>query len=75
MISPELRQILGVKLRQTEVTVDGVRLFDGFFYGGPAEYIARTEEAKKYQDFELTVPWFSTQSGTKTYMVGVIEDE
>ena len=75
IISPELRDILGVKLKQLEVTVDGIRLFDDFFYGGPAEYIAKTEEDKKFQDFDLTVPWFLTQSGTKTYMVGVMEDE
>ncbi len=74
MIYPELREILGVKVRQLEVEVEGVRLFDGFFLGGPAEYIAKTESDKEFQDFELTIPWFLTQSGTKTYMVGVLDN-
>lgn len=72
--SPELCEILGVKLKQPEVTVEGLRLFDGFFYGGPAEYIAKTDDDEKLQDFELTIPWLLTGSGTKTYMVGVMED-
>ncbi len=75
MIYPELRDILGVKVRQQEVEVEGVRLFEGFFLGGPAEYIAKTEEEEKFQDFDLTVPWFLTRSGTKTYMVGVLDNQ
>ena len=71
---PELQELLGVKLRRTEVKVEGIRLFDGFFYGGAAEYVAKTEEEEKLQDFTLTMPWLLTQSGTKTYMVGVLDE-
>lgn len=74
MVFSELREILGVKLKQAEVTVEGIRLFDGFFHGGTAEYIAKTEEEEKLQDFNLTIPWLLTGSGTKTYMVGVLDE-
>lgn len=73
MVFPELWDILGVKVKQLEVAVEGIRLFDGFFFGGPAEYIAKTEAEEKLQDFDLTVPWLLTESGTKTYMVGVLD--
>ena len=73
LYSPNLREILGIKEVKDGVTqIKGVRLFDGFFLGGAADYEASDEEeAKERQDFTLTVPWFLTASKTKVYMVGI----
>ena len=73
--SPVLREILGVEVVEEEVTVEGIRLFEGFFYGGAKDYVATTEEEMELQDFDLTVPWLITHSGTKTYMVGIMEKQ
>lgn len=73
--SPVLREILGVEVVEEEVTVEGIRLFEGFFYGGAKDYVAANEEEMELQDFDLTVPWLITHSGTKTYMVGIMEKQ
>lgn len=74
LYSPNLKNILGIEeVRDGTVTVNGIRLFEGFFLNGAAEYEAKTEEEEKRQDFELTVPWYLTSSGTKVYMVGIMD--
>ena len=75
LYSPNLREILGIdEVRDGTVTVRGIRLFEGFFLDGAAEYEAKSEEeAEKRQDFELSVPWYTTGSGTKVYMVGIMD--
>lgn len=74
LYSPNLKNILGIEeVYDGTVTVNGIRLFEGFFLNGAAEYEAKTEEEKERQDFELTVPWYLTSSGTKVYMVGILD--
>lgn len=71
-----LRQLLGItEVRAGETSVEGIRLFDGFLLGGEAVYKAETEKEKEeLQDFSLTMPWYVTGKGSKTYMVG-LKDE
>lgn len=70
--SLQLREILGVEaVAMQETKIRGVRLFDGFFLGGPAEYEAKKEDEEKRQDLSLQVPWYVLSGGTKTYMVGI----
>ncbi len=74
--SKVLREILGIRAvmpREAEIT--GVRLYDGFFLGGEVTYKSETEEEEKRQDMDLTVPWYLLSSGTKTYMVGTMEED
>lgn len=72
--SPRLREILGIDfLAMKNVNIQGVQLFDGFFLGGTATYVAETEEEEARQDMELTVPWYILLGGTKTYMVGLMD--
>lgn len=67
-----LREILGIEaVAMQQTSIRGVRLFDGFFLGGAAEYEAKKEEEEKRQDLSLIVPWYVLSGGTKTYMVGL----
>ena len=69
-------EILGIaSLVRENIRIKGVQLFDGFFLGGGANYVAETEKEEKRQDMELEVPWYITAGGTKTYMVGVMEQK
>ena len=74
--TPRLQQMLGIReIREAETEIEGIRLFDGFLLGGEAVYEATTLKEQKRQDLDLTVPWFLTGSGTKTYMVGIKDEE
>ena len=74
--SAELKDILGIStFRMETTTIEGIRLFEGFLVGGGAVYKAETEKEEKLQDFELTVPWYITGKGTKSYMVGLKDDK
>lgn len=72
-----LRQLLGIsQVRETEYTVDGLRLDEGFLLGGGAEYhTIDPEENRRYQDMNLTFPWYMLSEHTKTYMWGILKDE
>ena len=71
-----LQALLGItEIKNEETGVDGIRLFDGFLLGGEAVYKAQNDkEAEELQDFTLTMPWYVTGKGSKTYMVG-LKDE
>jgi len=74
--SDTLCEILGIVSVMPETAeVEGVRLYEGFFLGGEADYVAKTGEEEKRQDMNLTVPWYLLRGGTKTYMVGTMEEE
>ncbi len=74
--SKRLREILGIaRVEESSTAIQGVCLFDGFFLGGAATYQAETEKEEARQDMELMVPWYIMQSGTKTYMVGLMEEK
>jgi hypothetical protein len=73
----QLRELLGIQgLIKETVTLNGVRLFDGFLLGGEAIYeAANQEEAKERQDLDMEVPWYYTGGGVDTYMVGMLSQE
>lgn len=74
--SKPLQNILGIKkVAAKKCTIDGVKLFKEFLLGGEVHYIARTEREEKKQDMTLEVPWYQTGSGSKIYMVGMMEKE
>lgn len=53
----------------------GIHLYEGFLLGGEQIYYAEDEEVnEKKQDMELTFPWYTLESGTKTYMSGIMEE-
>lgn len=71
----ELKELLGIgEVVLEQVEVEGIHLFSGFLLGGEVIYRAEQEEDEKKQDLELLVPWYIPGTGTKTYMVGMLED-
>lgn len=74
--SAQLEQMLGInRIVSTNVTLNGMHLFSGFFLGGERIYEAQTKEDEKRQDLDHDIPWYVTGAGTKTYLVGTLTDE
>lgn len=74
--SNQLQQMLGIdRILSTDVTLNGMHLFSGFFLGGERIYEAQTKEDEKRQDLDHDIPWYVTGAGTKTYLVGTLTDE
>ncbi len=71
-----LRELLGIKsVEAYEVELTGVKLFSGFLLGGDTIYAVEEEEQSKRQDLDLNIPWYAVFGGTKSYMVGMLEEE
>ncbi len=71
-----LREILGIgKIAADSCHLEGIKLFGGFLLGGEVHYIAEGPKDEEKQDMDLEVPWYQLALGTKTYMVGVPEEE
>lgn len=72
-----LRSLLGIsRVRSEEVSVEGLRLEEGFLLGGGAEYRSvDPEENRQRQDMDLTFPWYILSEDTEIYMRGILEDE
>lgn len=69
-----LQKLLGIsKVMDNAVTVQGIQMFSGLLLGGEALYKVQKQGDEEFQDFQLEVPWYKTASGTKTYMVGLME--
>lgn len=70
-----LKRLMGISdVYMEEIEVEGVHLFGDFLLGGEAFYRAETEEDEELQDMDLTMPWYITSGGTKTYMVGMLDE-
>lgn len=73
--SEELRTLLGIQSVQAEsIKVEGIHIFEGFLLGGSYMYKAERKEDKERQDLQLRMPWYVTLDGTKTYMVGMLDE-
>lgn len=74
---PKLRQLLGIEeVRMNSVRLTGMDLFSGFLLGGETIYQPKDDKEKQErQDMDESVPWYCTGEGTKTYMVGLLEDK
>lgn len=74
--SAQLEQMLGInRIASTNITLNGMHLFSGFFLGGERIYEAQNKEDEKRQDLDHNIPWYVTGAGTKTYLVGTLTDE
>ena len=71
----ELMHFLGIsKVISEKVKLNGVKLFEGLLLGGEQIYETPVKENEKdRQDLTLDVPWYQVGSGTKTYMVGLLD--
>lgn len=73
--SPELREFLGIRsVRNREILVQGVHLFDGFLLGGERIYEAEGEDVT-VQELEMVVHWYMLDNGTKTYIMGMLNED
>ncbi len=71
----QLKDLLGItKIMAEEVTVQGIRIFEGAFVGGEAVYKAEKNQEKEFQDLDLRMPWYVTAEGSKSYMVGLLDE-
>lgn len=71
-----LQILLGIQeVVQEQVELTGIKLFSGFLLGGEVVYSMEDEEEKLDQEIYLSAPWYLRMSGTKVYMVGMLEDE
>lgn len=72
----KIREVLGIKsVEAYNVELDGIKLFGGFLLGGDTIYAVEEEEQQKRQDLDLEIPWYVAFGGTKTYMVGMVDEE
>ena len=72
----DLKALLGItKVVDTDIHVEGVQIFSGFLFGGEAVYLAHDEDEKKFEDLDLDIAWFDTGLGTKTYIVGIMDED
>ncbi len=74
--SSDLQALLGIRsIRSSEVELQGIKLFPGFLLGGETVYEVKDKNDVKRQDLNLVIPHYVTFGGTKTYMVGMLEDD
>lgn len=74
--SKELRSLLGIKsVEADEVELQGIKLFSGFLLGGETIYEVKDSLDVARQDLELKIPYYIAFGGTKTYMVGMLEED
>lgn len=72
----EMWELFGIReIRRKSIQLTGMHLFEGFLLGGEAIYQPENEEEEKRQDLNLEIPWFVTGEGTKTYLMGFLEDD
>ncbi len=71
-----LQELLGINsIIETNTHITGFQMFEGFLLGGEAVYNAKTEEEKEhFEDIETEIPWYETGVGTKTYVVGLMDE-
>ncbi len=74
--NPKLRKLVGINaIIRDRITVEGIRLMDGFLLGGIREFILDETLEKTQQDLDLVMPWYRISGGAKMFMHGMMEDE
>jgi len=68
-------QLCGISPHSESVNASGLKLYRGFLFGGEAWYTKENDPDGKFQNMNLTIPWYNTSNATKTYMSAVVESE
>lgn len=72
--SETLRKLMGITNVYSEsVWLDSMHLFPGFLIGSETIYEGESG-GRSREDKEFQVPWYMVGEGTKTYMMGVVDD-
>lgn len=66
-------QLCGISPHSESVNASGLKLYSGFLFGGEAWYTKENDPDGKFQNMNLTIPWYNTSNATKTYMSAVVE--
>lgn len=75
MLDPDLMMFFGIDMIMAEsVDIVGVHVFPQFLLGGEIMYQVVHEEDEKRMDLDLTIPWYHTFNGTKSYIIGMFEE-
>lgn len=71
----ELQDFMGIyKIVSQKTELTGAKLFEGMLLGGEVIYeTPEDKDERDRQDLQLNVPWYQVGSGTKTYMVGLLD--
>ena len=71
----KLQDFLGIyKIVSKKTELTGAKLFEGLLLGGEVIYeTPEDKDERDRQDLQLNVPWYQVGSGTKTYMVGLLD--
>lgn len=71
----ELQDFMGIcKVVSAKTEITGAKLFEGLLLGGEVVYeTPEDKDERDRQDLQLDVPWYQVGSGTKTYMVGLLD--
>lgn len=73
--SEGLKELLGIQyVRDQSIEAEGIHIFGDFLLGGSYVYKAERKEDEERQDLQLRMPWYITLDGTKTYMVGMLDE-
>jgi len=73
--NPAFCDFLGIRsVAAEQVEIQGMHLFEGFLLGSEKIYKAEDGE-EELQDMELKVPWYMTGNGTKTYLMGMLDED
>ena len=73
--SDYVRKLLGIRyVISPSCHVTAVQLYDGFLLGGEILYEENAGESSRFMDLDLTIPWYSAETGTKTYAVGDLDE-
>jgi len=68
-----LRNLLGItEVKEEKTELDAIKLFEGILLGGEVIYSAEDEAS---DGMKYIFPWYILDSGTKTYMVGLLDEE
>lgn len=77
-----LKALLGIRgVWDNDVETEGIYTFAGFLLGGDSFYKLsekdlqeETQSERKKQDLNLHMPWYVPIGGTKTYMIGILDE-
>lgn len=71
----KLQDFLGIyKIVSKKTELTGAKFFEGLLLGGEVIYeTPEDKDERDRQDLQLNVPWYQVGSGTKTYMVGLLD--
>lgn len=71
-----LMKLLGIRyVNADKIHLSGIHLFGGFLLGGEEFYQPTDESEAEMQDLTLDVPWYMMAAGTKSYMVGMLDED